>query len=111
MRKQFLLFLLLFVWLLPLAEAGEKCESASVSIEGGRLANEGTLTVKAILDKKEEVEEVFKILNKQSIEVTESATNNIVRFQGGKIKINKILRSHSIDGKISNNTVKSIWTQ
>ena len=47
MRKQFLLFLLLLVWLLPKAEAGEKCECgstvltnhASVSIELGRLTN------------------------------------------------------------------------
>ena len=39
MRKQFLLFLLLLVWLLPGAEALEKLKCASVSIELGRLTN------------------------------------------------------------------------
>jgi len=47
----------------------------------------------------------------RSINGIRDASNNIVRFQGSKIKINKILRSHSIDGKISNNTIKTIWTQ
>lgn len=32
-----------------------------------------------------------------------------VLFQGGKVEISKILRSHSIEGIITKNTVKTLW--
>ena len=37
------------------------------------------------------------------------ATNNVIATQGQKIKISKILRSHSVDGKITINTIKTTW--
>jgi hypothetical protein len=37
------------------------------------------------------------------------ATGTLVKTQGQTIKIAKILRSNSVDGTISTNTVKIVW--
>ena len=45
----------------------------------------------------------------RSLEGIRDATNKVVATQGQKIKISKILRSNSVDGTITSNTIKTTW--
>ena len=50
-----------------------------------------------------------KELEIRSVQGIEDAAGTVVRTQGQKIKITKILRSNSVDGIITNNTIKTTW--
>lgn len=50
-----------------------------------------------------------KDLEIRSLDGIKDFSNNVIKLQGDKIKIVKVLRSNSIDGTITSGTVKTIW--
>lgn len=51
--------------------------------------------------------EIRTVTNKLPEKIIKNPYNIV---QGSNIKISKILRSHSMDGKITSETIKSTWT-
>jgi len=57
----------------------------------------------------EEAVKAGKELEIRTLNDIQELSGRVIRVQGNKISISKILRSHSVDGTITNNTVKTIW--
>lgn len=50
-----------------------------------------------------------KLIEIRSLKGIRESTGKVVKSQGDKIIISKILRSHSLDGTITSETIKTIW--